>query len=43
MIRIVDDAAIRITVPLHDPVKKGTLRAIISQSGLSVEEFIRLM
>ena len=42
MIRMVDDAAIRITVPLHDPVKKGTLRAIISP-GLSVEEFIRLL
>jgi predicted RNA binding protein YcfA (HicA-like mRNA interferase family) len=34
---------IRITVPLHKTVKKGTLRAIISQSGLSPKEFLGLL
>jgi predicted RNA binding protein YcfA (HicA-like mRNA interferase family) len=29
----------RLTVPDHDEVAKGTLRAIIRQAGLTVEEF----
>ena len=26
-------------VPLHNPLKKGTLRKILKQAGISVEEF----
>lgn len=33
----------RLTIPNHDPVAKGTLRAIIRQAGLSVEEFVTLL
>ncbi len=33
----------RLTVPNHSPVAKGTLRAIIRQAGLTVEEFIALL
>jgi predicted RNA binding protein YcfA (HicA-like mRNA interferase family) len=33
----------RITVPMHREVAKGTLRAIIRQAGLTVEEFIELV
>ncbi len=33
----------RITVPDHDPVAKGTLRAIIREVGLTVGEFIDLL
>lgn len=33
----------RITVPDHNPVAKGTLRAIIRQVGLTVEEFVSLL
>lgn len=33
----------RIVVPDHREVAKGTLRAIIRQAGLSVEEFIELL
>ncbi len=29
----------RLTVPDHDEVAKGTLRAIIRQAGLTVDEF----
>lgn len=32
----------RITVPAHSELAKGTLRAIIRQAGLTVEEFMRL-
>jgi predicted RNA binding protein YcfA (HicA-like mRNA interferase family) len=34
----------KITVPVHnEDLKRGTLRAIIAQSGLSVAEFIALL
>jgi predicted RNA binding protein YcfA (HicA-like mRNA interferase family) len=33
----------RLTVPNHKEIAKGTLRAIIRQAGLSLEEFISLI
>jgi len=33
----------RITVPLHKELAKGTLRAIIRQAGLTIEEFAELL
>lgn len=33
----------RITVPDHDEVAKGTLRAILREAGLTVEEFRALL
>ena len=33
----------RLTVPNHKELAKGTLRAIIRQAGLTVEEFTTLM
>ncbi|MFH1638371.1 MAG: type II toxin-antitoxin system HicA family toxin [Candidatus Woesearchaeota archaeon] len=33
----------RLTVPRHKVIAKGTLRAIIRQSGLSVEDFLKLL
>ncbi len=30
-------------VPLHKEVKPGTLRSIIRQAGLTVEEFVELL
>lgn len=32
-----------ISVPLHKKLKAGTLRAIIKQAGLTVEEFMELL
>jgi len=29
--------------PLHDPMKRGTLRKLITDAGLSVEEFCELL
>jgi predicted RNA binding protein YcfA (HicA-like mRNA interferase family) len=37
-----DPAAI-ITVPSHKELRRGTLRAIIRQAGLTVDEFVELM
>lgn len=28
-----------ISVPLHDPIKRGTLRSLIRDAGITVEEF----
>ena len=33
----------RLTIPDHKEVAKGTLRAILRQAGLSVEQFIALL
>ena len=33
----------RLTVPNHKELAKGTLRAVIRQSGLTKEEFLKLV
>ena len=33
----------RLTVPKHKEISKGTLRAIIRQAGLTIEEFSKLL
>ena len=33
----------RLTVPKHIELAKGTLRAIIRQAGITVEEFVKLL
>ena len=33
----------RLTVPDHKEIARGTLRAIIKQAGLTIEEFKRLL
>ena len=32
-----------VSVPLHKSLKPGTLRSIIKQAGLTVEEFVKLL
>jgi len=39
----VSGETINITIPLHDMVSKGTLRGIIKDAGLTVEELEKLM
>jgi predicted RNA binding protein YcfA (HicA-like mRNA interferase family) len=42
--RIYVKGSIGITIPYHTKdLKKGTLKAIIKQVGLSVEEFLKLL
>ena len=38
-----DEPFTEVVVPNHQELDKGTLRAIIRQVGLSVDEFIELM
>lgn len=33
----------QVAIPNHSPIKRGTLRSIIRQSGLSVDEFLDLL
>lgn len=41
--RLYRKGKLRVTVPMHKkPLKKGTLRNIIRQSGMSPEEFLDL-
>jgi predicted RNA binding protein YcfA (HicA-like mRNA interferase family) len=42
-IRMCHDTESPITVPAHNPVARGTLRKILRDSKLSVEEFIELL
>ena len=41
--RHIDPPHRRLTVPDHREVAKGTLRAIIRQAGLTVDEFRKLL
>jgi predicted RNA binding protein YcfA (HicA-like mRNA interferase family) len=43
MILVRDNPRITVSIPCHDSLDRGTLRSIIRQSGLSVEEFVRLL
>jgi len=36
------DKIIKLTVPMHDELKKGTLSRIIKDAGLNLEEFEKL-
>lgn len=39
---IMGKAGRRVVVPNHNPIKVGTLRNIIDQAGLTVDEFLDL-
>ncbi len=32
-----------VTIPLHDPVKKTTLKSILKQAGVSLEELLEYL
>lgn len=38
-----DDPPSQLTVPDHKEIRKGSLRAIIRQAGLNVDEFAELL
>ena len=43
LVKHLDGKKITVVVPNHDEIAKGTLLSIISQSGLTKEEFLKLM
>jgi len=38
-----DDPFTQVVVPDHEELDRGTLRAIIRQAGLNIDEFVRLL
>ena len=34
---------IKLTVPLHNPMKKGTISRLIKNAGLTIDEFVNLL
>jgi predicted RNA binding protein YcfA (HicA-like mRNA interferase family) len=42
-IRMCHNSECPVTIPAHNPVARGTLRKILRDSKLSVEEFIELL
>jgi predicted RNA binding protein YcfA (HicA-like mRNA interferase family) len=38
-----DEPFAQVVVPDHEELDRGTLRAILRQAGLTVEEFVRLL
>jgi predicted RNA binding protein YcfA (HicA-like mRNA interferase family) len=43
ILRNIQEPHRRLTVPNHKELAKGTLRAIIRQAGLTIEEFVKLL
>ncbi|MHB1907448.1 MAG: type II toxin-antitoxin system HicA family toxin [Nitrososphaerales archaeon] len=41
--RMYVDKIIKLTVPMHEELKRGTLRQIIADAELSVDEFVNLL
>jgi predicted RNA binding protein YcfA (HicA-like mRNA interferase family) len=35
-----EESAVTLSVPLHDELRKGLLRALIKDAGMDVEEFL---
>jgi predicted RNA binding protein YcfA (HicA-like mRNA interferase family) len=38
-----DDFALHLSIPQHDELKKGTLRRLIRDAGMTIEEFCELL
>jgi predicted RNA binding protein YcfA (HicA-like mRNA interferase family) len=38
-----DDPYVQVVIPDHKELDRGTLRAIIRQAGISIDEFIKLL
>ena len=34
---------IKLTVPLHNPMKKGTISRLIKDAGLTIDEFVNFL
>ncbi|MBC2698904.1 MAG: type II toxin-antitoxin system HicA family toxin [ANME-2 cluster archaeon] len=41
--KIEGDDIIKLTVPLHNPMKKETLSRLIKDAGLTIDEFVKLL
>jgi len=37
------ESIVTLSIPVHSEVKRGTLRSLVKDSGLTVEEFVGLL
>lgn len=37
------DETLKLTIPAHAPIKRGTLRALLHQARIEVEDFLALL
>ena len=43
LVKYIENKKLTVVVPKHDEIAKGTLLIIISQSGLTRDEFLKLL
>jgi len=43
VIMVKQSMEVTLSIPLHDPMKRGTLRRLITDAGLTVEDFVKLL
>jgi predicted RNA binding protein YcfA (HicA-like mRNA interferase family) len=43
MKKVTPELTIKLTIPLHGILDRGTLKSIIKSSGLTTEEFVELL
>jgi predicted RNA binding protein YcfA (HicA-like mRNA interferase family) len=43
MKKVTSDTVIKITIPLHDTLDRGTLKSIIRSADITAEEFVDLL
>ena len=41
--KVTSEHVIKITIPIHETLDRGTLKGIIRNAGLTVEEFVDLL
>ncbi|MBA1341955.1 MAG: hypothetical protein C5S40_07410 [ANME-2 cluster archaeon] len=41
--KVMPELTIKLTIPLHRTLDRGTLKSIIKSSGLTTEEFVELL
>jgi len=41
--KVTSESVIKITIPIHGTLDRGTLKAIVRNAGLTVEEFVGLL
>jgi predicted RNA binding protein YcfA (HicA-like mRNA interferase family) len=41
--KVTSESAIKITIPIHETLDRGTLKGILKNAGLTVEEFVSLL
>jgi len=41
--KVTSESVIKITIPIHETLDRGTLKGILRNAGLTIEEFVDLL